>query len=386
MAQVTDRPVIDIGSFRKIKLWQNVQGRYEVRWCDANRGHVTKRESCQTAIRAEADAYIDTFCDNARQTAAQAPRGPVAVIRPTIDVLCAKWLDDAELAGKHRSNRHILAPVRRALGGYLPEALVQDDTLLRDYRRARSHCAANTIRRELTALQTVINWSIEERLISAADKPSIKKLMPPQGAARDKFLDRDQERWLWDQAMAWGTMVHPGTQRGPGAYRVMVFIALALETAARHGAIMDLTWDRVDLTRGMIDYRRPGMRITKKRRVQLPISTRLRPVLEAARALAPEDASGQATGKVIDGTTDIKRALRTFTKFVGMPWVTAHVLRHTWATLAATGGVPLLDISKIMGDTLATIEAHYAHLTPDYLRKSIDFKDQQPVPALRVAS
>jgi integrase len=70
-----------------------------------------------------------------------------------------------------------------------------------------------------------------------------------------------------------------------------------------------------------------------------------------------------------------------------MEWVTPHVLRHTWASLAAMAGKPMQDIAAVMGDTIKTIEAHYLHLSPDHLRDVIDFKETSaPVPALRVVN
>ena len=57
-----------------------------------------------------------------------------------------------------------------------------------------------------------------------------------------------------------------------------------------------------------------------------------------------------------------------------MRWVTPHVLRHTYGSLAAMAGVPLWDVSKVMGDTITTIEAHYLHLTPDHLRAAVNFR------------
>jgi integrase len=55
-----------------------------------------------------------------------------------------------------------------------------------------------------------------------------------------------------------------------------------------------------------------------------------------------------------------------------MTWVTPHVLRHTWATLASRNNVPEPEIAAIMGDTIKTIHDNYVHYRPDYLRASIN--------------
>ncbi|WP_167309522.1 hypothetical protein [Brevundimonas naejangsanensis] len=41
----------------------------------------------------------------------------------------------------------------------------------------------------------------------------------------------------------------------PRTKHLLLFTRLALYTGARSGAILGLTWDRVDLERGVIDYR-----------------------------------------------------------------------------------------------------------------------------------
>ena len=48
--------------------------------------------------------------------------------------------------------------------------------------------------------------------------------------------------------------------------------------------------------------------------------------------------------------------------------VNFHALRHTWASLAAMSGMPLMVIARNLGhvDT-RMVEKHYGHLTPSYV-------------------
>jgi integrase len=154
-----------------------------------------------------------------------------------------------------------------------------------------------------------------------------------------------------------------------GNPRLALFIALGLDTAARREAILDLTWDRVDLAQGTINFQKPGRRITKKRRVRgVPIARRLMPVLKEAWLRAPKDNTGQAIGPVVGGT-HISKPFERFAAHIGLPWVTPHVMRHTWGSLRAMEGIPLYDIARGMGDTVGTVERNYLHLTPDHLRR-----------------
>jgi integrase len=54
------------------------------------------------------------------------------------------------------------------------------------------------------------------------------------------------------------------------------------------------------------------------------------------------------------------------------PPITFHGLRHTWASLAVMGGVPLMVVAKNMGhvDT-SMIEHNYGHLAPSFISDAI---------------
>ena len=71
---------------------------------------------------------------------------------------------------------------------------------------------------------------------------------------------------------------------------VKLFALLALHTLSRKQAILDLTWDRVDLVNKRIDFNLPDMPENKKRRVVVPIiSKTLMSALKEAQELAVTD-------------------------------------------------------------------------------------------------
>lgn len=55
------------------------------------------------------------------------------------------------------------------------------------------------------------------------------------------------------------------------------------------------------------------------------------------------------------------------------PVISFHGLRHTWASLAVMGGVPLMVVARNLGhvDTVM-VEKHYGHLAPSYLAEEIN--------------
>ena len=54
------------------------------------------------------------------------------------------------------------------------------------------------------------------------------------------------------------------------------------------------------------------------------------------------------------------------------PAVNFHALRHTWASLAVMGGVPLLVVARNLGHTdTRMVEKHYGHLAPSFIAEAI---------------
>ena len=155
--------------------------------------------------------------------------------------------------------------------------------------------------------------------------------------------------------------------------RVFRFTAIALETAARLNSIVGLRWSQVDLHAQMIRFDNDGKRQKNKRRVPVPISDRLMPVLVRAHA-------ERTSEFVLDDSNDIRRAFNKVVEEAAqtidkrLAAVTPHTLRHTWATLAARAGVDLYEIAGVLGDTLATVERNYLHHCPNHLRGAINFK------------
>lgn len=209
----------------------------------------------------------------------------------------------------------------------------------------------NTINTELRLLRSILNWSAKSRLIPAA--PYI--WMPPPAAPRDRHLSRDEAARLLDAA----ELPH-----------VRLFIVLAIGTAARMRAILGITWDRVDLRRGLIDLRDPALEKTNKGRAIVPINDSARAALLEAKAGALSPYVIEWSGK---GVGSIKRAMGGALRRAGLKTKGdgAHLLRHTAAVWMAEDGVPMSEIAQYLGHSSTTMtERVYARYSPDYLRKA----------------
>lgn len=341
----------DLSAFvRTSRLKKGDTGRWEVHWSEPQgdgRPWRARRFSTRKTVRAEAQAILENLRRQDRAATARA-----AMDHYTVDELADYYLTHhAQRKGDtaQRSFRHI----QRHLGQLVPSELTPQriDAYTRARRGERDDGLKDgTLRRELGALVACLNYAEKHDMLTKV--PRIE--LPPQSKARVVFMTPDQAQTLWDRAMTW--VGYKGSGR-----RIKLFMALALDTAARREAILELTWDRVDLKARTVDYRLPGQPATNKRRIPLPLTDRLHEILVWG-------AQGQNPFSRVVGAGSLKKAWGTFTQEIGMPWVTPHVCRHTWATQAFAKGYPLGKIAAFLGDTETTVARNYIHPQTEHLR------------------
>jgi integrase len=228
-------------------------------------------------------------------------------------------------------------------------------TICRAYEKARLDLGRkpHTIYSELNFVRTVINWAAKEDLIRVDEVSSV--YVPPMPEPRDRHLSMDEVERLIDAA----DFPH-----------VRLFLILALTTAARKTAILDLTWTRVDFERGLIYLHDPDKERTAKGRAIVPMNSTARAALLEAKAAAVTDHVVEWSGKRI---ANVKKGVSAaFVKSgLKVKGDGAHVLRHTAAVLMAESGVPMEEIAQYLGHAdLRTTYRTYARFSPSYLQKA----------------
>lgn len=209
----------------------------------------------------------------------------------------------------------------------------------------------STIRRELVALRACLNWCADGSKRPALIDRTPSFALPEAAEPRDRWLTRAEIEKLF---AACETMP-----------RAKLFLHLALETAGRKEAILDLTWDRVDFETKVIHLHDPKRQRTKKRRASVPISDALLPVLQGAFAARESD--------LVMGTkAEIYHSIKRVAGLAGISDVSPHVLRHTAATHMARRGVPLWLVAKVLGNSLRMVESVYAKHSPEDLRDAVN--------------
>ncbi len=296
-----------------------------------------RRISTGSTERAAADQFLADF--KAALAAPKAKPGELAA-----DLLAA-YLANRKDRNKPGAERLEWAhkPLVRHLGTRDPAYLTEPDFHAYTKKRLADGVAESTVRTELQALRAAMRW----RLGGTAPRVD----MPSRPVPRDRWLTRDEA----DKLLSSCERRH-----------IRMFIMLGLHTAARSAAILGLTWDRVDLTQRRIDYREPGARATRKRRVPVPINDDLLPELVTAKERAETDYVIEWAGGRVES---VKRGLAYTAARAGVPGVTPHVLRHTAATWMLQAGIPPWQVAGMLGhsDTRMVTET-YGHHSPDHLR------------------
>lgn len=208
-----------------------------------------------------------------------------------------------------------------------------------------------TIHTELGHLRMVILWAEKHRLIDRA--PAIERPAKPE--PKDSYLTRAEATALIDAA---------------NAPHVALAIRLMLATGARNEAAMQLTWDRVDLDRRMIQLRNPFDRAKRKGRATVPINETLFIALQQAKNAALTPFVVEWAGEPVKS---IKRGLKAAGTAIKRPDVSPHMLRHSAAVWLAEDGHSMNEIAQYLGhgDVKTTIKV-YAKFSPTHLRKLAD--------------
>ncbi len=231
--------------------------------------------------------------------------------------------------------------------GYkLGKSITRADCLAYTAKRRKDGRTNSTIRTELESLRSCLRWHYGN------DAPKI--VAPTPSKPRERFLTKD------DREKLLANIPTP---------HVKLFVEIALATGARAGAILDLTWDRVGQT---IDFQPAGRDKTNKRRTVVPVTPRLREVLDEAKEAALTDYVIEYGGRPVKS---VKTALMAAARRSGVAF-SAHDLRRSAARWMAEADVPMELIAQMLGHTTTRITImHYARFSPRFMAQAMQALD-----------
>ena len=233
-------------------------------------------------------------------------------------------------------------------GTMTAESVTKD--ICRTYAKQRRDqgISDGTIHLELGYLRAALTHAERDGLIDRA--PYVP--LPQKPAPRDHYIPKPTA----PDVLAGAVMPH-----------VRLFIIVALSTAGRAEAILDLTWDRVDFARRRIDLRDPSRPATPKGRAVPPMNETAFSALAEAKKAALSPYVIEWAGKKVGS---IKKGVGEAGRRAGIK-VTPHVLRHTAAVWMAEAGVPIPEIAQYLGHSNPTTTYKaYARYSPDYLQNA----------------
>lgn len=332
------------------RLWQHDNGTWYIIWSPeigekTSRG--TRRISTGSSDHRTAEQYRAQFIAGLKN---EAPKN-----EPTIAYLLRRYRNEHGV--NTRSLQTIDYHVRKLepFFGDLFSSHISNN-LLKEYAAHRG-VKDGTILRELGTLKAALHYAEGNRWIERQPQFIMPVKSPPP---RDVWLKREEVAMLIEKA------------KSP---HIRLFIKIAVSTAARSGAILDLKWDQLDMNRRIIDF---GRGFGNKRRSIVPMNDDVYEALLEAKELAQTDHVIEYNGRP---TRAIKKAFSRLCESCGIK-ASPHVLRHTAATWLVMDGVPLSEVARLLGDSEKTVETVYGKHSPDYLRRAVtalNLRKKEPV-------
>ncbi|KRS15478.1 tyrosine-type recombinase/integrase [Roseovarius indicus] len=149
-------------------------------------------------------------------------------------------------------------------------------------------------------------------------------------------------------------------QRAANAIRLLIL------TGARRGEVLPLEWNDLDLDQGL--WNRPPHKSKDRKRKRIPLSNEALVLLKTME----ENAISRYLFPTSTGThmPDLNRPWTWLKKETGLHDLRVHDLRHSFASVLISGGVPLETIGKLLGHSQHQTTLRYAHLMDDPLRRA----------------
>lgn len=208
-----------------------------------------------------------------------------------------------------------------------------------------------TLNRNRAALSVIFEWAIRE-----GEHPGpnpIRAIRPfREGVGRTRYLTPEEAARLLMAASP----------------HLKTVLMLALHTGGRLGELLRLTWADVDLTAGVVTFRKETTKARRTRHV--PMSDDLRAFLACRQGRPDEPVCSYAGHPLKFVTSSFHSACRK----AGLgPDVVFHSTRHAAASFFVQRGGSIYDLQNILGHSAIRLTERYAHLSPEHLRSCAKF-------------
>jgi integrase len=293
-------------------------------------------------IRRGADPVVE------RKTRIQA----AAAGEMTMAQLAEKWMNDhVRPKLKPRTifdyERLLAQHILPALGRLSVARLDREDVVQLHLAMAKTPRRANYV---VATTKAILNFAIDLKLRPPGSNPARRIKM---------YRQRVVERFLTEAEIAKAAEgIATAERAGKIGPHAAAGLRLALFTGARSGEITAAQWSHVDWDRKII--RLPDSKTNEPRTIHL--SEAVLEVLRALPRVEPFIVAGAIDGEPFK---NLGRSWIIAREYADLQNVRLHDLRHSYASLAASQGVSLQMIGKLLGHRVPATTARYAHLAKD---------------------
>ncbi len=230
-------------------------------------------------------------------------------------------------------------------GVFRPDQITLTDCRNYKQKRLAEGRKLGTVHTELGHLRSALKWA---RKTGHIDRTPYIELPPKPDSDVRPLSDRDVQKII----------------DGCRAPHIRLAVILLLTTGARVGAVLDRTWDKIDLERGVIDLRvRDG--VTRKGRAVIPMNRLARTALQTAYDARQTEWVVEFNGKPV---RSIRTGYSNALKRAGLEGVNIHQIRHTVAVKMLSSGQPIEAVSQYLGHSNIQItQKIYARFMPEHL-------------------
>ena len=319
-------------------------------------------------LRGDAELYLARRKTEVAKGVVGLPRREGLTVEDALDAL----FRDKEATcspGHVKTLKARVAQIKEAFGAGTPIKMVSLDAV-NTWRRGLLSDGEQppTVNKKAEMLRAAVVKARRAELISES---------PLEGLQRTADSRREVWRWLGEteietllDALGQGVEVEIKRRkkgnyktrvgRNVRLYRLTVFL---LNSGARAGEALSLTWADVDFGRGLVALHtgKHGGAGQKKRARFVPMNETLRSLLEEMRGEAKDD---PLSATVFEYPNNYVRDFEAAARRAGLGHVRPHDCRHSFASHLAINGTPLHAIRELLGHANMTMTLRYAHLSP----------------------
>jgi len=222
--------------------------------------------------------------------------------------------------------------------------------LIEQYKAKRVHEGKKpaTINRELTALKSIFGWAIKNK--KATENPVKLVKFFKEDNIRTRYLSRDEIKRLLDTCPLCLSRV----------------VVCALLTGMRRGEILNLTWDDINLSQGII-----LLKHTKSGKMrEIPISAPLEKLLLECHQNT--DGIHVFCNERGEPYRNIGSFFERIVQRANIQDFHFHDLRHTAASYMVMLGIDLATVKDILGHSKFDMTLRYAHLAPIHKKEAME--------------